>query len=50
MIADVSAPTPLDSAELASLKTELERITEKQVQFGDISCDKSLLAGIRSNY
>ena len=47
VIADVSAPTPLDSAELASLKTELERITEKQVQFGDISCDKSLLAGIR---
>ncbi len=47
VIADVSAPTPLDSEELALLKTELERVTAKKVQFGDISCDKSLLAGIR---
>ncbi|NQY80422.1 MAG: ATP synthase F1 subunit delta [Candidatus Caenarcaniphilales bacterium] len=47
VIADVSAPTPLDSEELALLKTELERVTAKKVQFGDISCHKSLLAGIR---
>lgn len=47
VIADVSAPTPLDSEELALLKTELERATSKKVQFGDISCDKSLLAGMR---
>ena len=47
VIADVSAPTPLDSAELAFLKNELERLTAKTVQFGEISYDKTLLAGLK---
>lgn len=47
VIADVSAPTPLDSAELAFLKKELERLTAKTVQFGEISHDEALLAGLK---
>ncbi|MCH2226793.1 MAG: ATP synthase F1 subunit delta [Candidatus Caenarcaniphilales bacterium] len=47
VIADVAAPTPLDSEELAMIKSELERITDKKVQFGNITCDESLLAGLR---
>ena len=47
VVADVAAPTPLDSEELAVLKKELERVTSKTVQFGEIICDKSLLAGLR---
>lgn len=47
VIADVAAPTPLDSAELATLKVELERLTSKMVQFGEVTCDRTLLAGLR---
>ena len=46
VIVDVSAPTPLDSAELVLLKTELERLTSKTVHFGEILHDKTLFAGL----
>ncbi|NBV98538.1 MAG: ATP synthase F1 subunit delta [Proteobacteria bacterium] len=46
VIVNVSAPTPLDSGELALLKTELERLTSKMVQFGEVLHDRTLLAGL----
>ncbi len=46
IIVNVSAPTPLDSGELTLLKTELERLTSKMVQFGEVLHDRTLLAGL----
>lgn len=36
----------MDSVELALLKAELERLTSKMVQFGEVLHDRTLLAGL----